>query len=327
MVEYVLVRKTTGKIKKWFFNIQSVLLALLLFLNFILIAWDPEIISDCFARFADAQDSISFTRILSGSYILLVLSLLITDLLKVVFSYKQLNKLPVNENIYLEKLVFEMCKKLNLKHKVKCYISNDNLSPFVWGIFRFKLILSKNILNMEQDKLKLIISHELIHIRDNDSAWLLISHLCKRILIFNPLIYSLNRKHSLSVEIAADELSVLSCKIKSEKLTESIIEIAAALVKRDSVLQLNISHGFRHLSERIKALSTIETKPKVSWKFYCSLITACSFSVGLVVNQTYAYSKALNLESFKSVKMCSQIYQEKIIENLIKAETSKNRCE
>lgn len=326
-LEHIFIKKSSGKDKKWFFNFQSAFLIFTLILSFLLIKANPEILSACFTKFAETSNSITITRFISGFYLLVLSTLLILDLSGIVVAFVQMKSLVSNKNENLRISIIKIANQLGLNKSIHCFISDKHTSPFVWGLKSSRLVVPKFILNSEQENLEAIISHELIHIRDRDSIWLLTSHLCKRILFFHPMVYILSNKHHLSVELAADELAVLNCGVRSKKLVESLIELASVKNIKTSLLQVNASRGYQHLKDRILAISTFDKHCKLDWKFSCSASLALIFSIGFAISQAQASGIKIHQSLLNSDVMCSQIQHEKIFETWLKIKPNLSRCE
>lgn len=87
------------------------------------------------------------------------------------------------------------------------YCSYKVSSPFVYGIFRPRIIVSASV--TDSSDLDLIILHEQRHIRRLDNLWRLIAFLTAAAHWFNPLVWVFLRLYLTDAEIACDE-SVLS---------------------------------------------------------------------------------------------------------------------
>ncbi|MBR4588466.1 MAG: M56 family metallopeptidase [Lachnospiraceae bacterium] len=92
-----------------------------------------------------------------------------------------------------------------LKRKVKCMWDDRNLSPYTYGLFRPKVILPLNLTELDEDKIRYIITHEMIHVRKMD-------YLKKTILItvavlywFDPLVWIMCRLANRDIEYDCDE--------------------------------------------------------------------------------------------------------------------------
>jgi beta-lactamase regulating signal transducer with metallopeptidase domain len=328
-VEYLFKKSISKRLAKWFFNFHSVVLILILSLCFFIIQTDPELSSACFTKFVEKSDSYTITRIISGAYLFTVGCLFLFDFSGIFLSLLQLKKYPKNTDGKLTKIVFKISSQIKLKEKIEIYTSDTYVSPFVWGLFRFKLVVPTQLVKtLDSEKLEAVLAHELMHIKDKDSFWLLLSHISKRIIFFHPFIHFIEKKHRLAVEMAADEMAITHCGIRAKKLLESLIELASGcVVQKSRPLQINASRGFYDLKQRVLSLGTHRERKNTNRLFlFISAISIIS-SVGFTISQARASTRILGTKNPEVGLMCSQTNHEKIIETWLKLGPSPNRSE
>lgn len=326
---HALIRKyITNEQSKWFFNFHSGLLITAVTLGSVaLLRIDPELTSACFSQFAKKTDSYNITRLLSGLYLSVILISFLYDVFKCLITFKKMKSLVEVKNGTAFEIFNELKKNLNIKSADSLFVSNSAQSPFVWGLFKYKLVVTKSILETDdKQKVKTILSHELMHIKGNDSLWILLSYLCRKILFFNPLIYLFFSKHRMATEMAADELAIQKCGVTPNTLLSSIIEIAEQCTKKqNTLLQSNASQGFHEIKERIQAVTNLQSK-KLNWVFPTFSALSLLSSIFIVVAQARASVGTPNIIGRNEI-MCSQIKHEKIIEIWLRIEPSPNKCE
>jgi beta-lactamase regulating signal transducer with metallopeptidase domain len=315
---------------KLFFNLHSALLLLSIgFVLIVLIHADPELESACFSHFAKHSSSINITRLLSGVYFFIVLAMLGFDFFKTLIAYRKiqsLKKVGPDGTAILTGLI----EKLKLKSTTSLYVSSETQSPFAWGLFNHRIVVTESLLKADcKEKLQAILSHEAIHVKDHDSIWILMSHLSKRILFFHPLAYLFSSKHHIVTEMTADELAIHKCGVQKSQLMTALIEIAEQCRERNGVLmQAHASRGFCELSARILAM-TDDRRQKMNWLFpFIATVSLASCCLVAVV-QARASIESSNKLNGASELVCSQVKHEKIIEVWlsIQALPIKNKCE
>ncbi len=216
--------------------------------------------------------------------------------------------------------------KLQISRPVRTYLCEYESSPFVFGFFRYCLYLPKHLfISGDDEKVEALIFHEIAHIKGNDSVWLVVTHLCKRILFFIPIIYLVDNKHHLAVELAADELAVLKGQVRSKKLIESLIEMASLKSYQQTVFQVNATKGYKYLKERIISVGSIKQRKRLDWKFSLSATLALLLSTWFAMAQVPTTEES-SANSYDGL-MCSQIQHEKIIETWLRIQSSPNKCE
>ncbi|MEN0060151.1 MAG: M56 family metallopeptidase, partial [Bdellovibrio sp.] len=185
------INNYVSKIKiKRFFHLHSGLLSGVLLLGVVLINMDSELASACFSRFAEQTNSLNITRLISAGYLTILTLLAVLDISKTFFAFRRLHLLQPVSDKEVTLLWRELLGKLGRKSFVPIYLQTGSGSPFVGGLLRYRLIVTEALMrDVQSEKFRAILAHEAVHIRDRDSLWLLLSHFCKRVLFFHPLVY------------------------------------------------------------------------------------------------------------------------------------------
>lgn len=99
-------------------------------------------------------------------------------------------------------------KKLNRLHKltgINIVITGENISPFASGLTKKTLVLPKSIFNeLSEKQIKLVLQHEITHLRKNDPMLIFIGQLMVSLTWFNPIIKSIYQQLSWSIESSCD---------------------------------------------------------------------------------------------------------------------------
>lgn len=93
-------------------------------------------------------------------------------------------------------------KALRINRKIPLLKSSILDSAYTLGTIRPVIILPSNCSDAEH---KIIILHELAHIKNHDTLFRFLCLICKGLYWFNPLTYLLNRLFSQTTELACDE--------------------------------------------------------------------------------------------------------------------------
>lgn len=78
--------------------------------------------------------------------------------------------------------------------------------PFAWGWLRPVIVLPKDALSWNHDHLRLVLEHELVHIRHRDWLGLQVAWLCCLLHWFNPLVWLVARRLRIESECVCDEI-------------------------------------------------------------------------------------------------------------------------
>jgi beta-lactamase regulating signal transducer with metallopeptidase domain/outer membrane biosynthesis protein TonB len=109
----------------------------------------------------------------------------------------------------LQALFDELCVEFELQGRVALKISNQILSPMTVGWLRpLVLVPASAWLGLRQDELRLILAHELAHIRRWDYLVNICQQVAVTILFYHPVVHWLSRVLSEEREMCCDELVV-----------------------------------------------------------------------------------------------------------------------
>lgn len=104
------------------------------------------------------------------------------------------------------------------KLSIPIWITKQNTSPFVTGIFRKTLVLSQTFLQIvDEGDLDYVIQHEMLHIKKRDTLVKILYLFARCLHWFNPLVYTMNKGFSMDLEMACDE-ALVETLTKDEKL-------------------------------------------------------------------------------------------------------------
>jgi len=77
-------------------------------------------------------------------------------------------------------------------------------SPFVFGIFKYTIVIPKNIDDMPQEQKQLLLKHELTHAKRRDPVAVFIYRLCVALFWFNPFLKGFERGFINAMELNCD---------------------------------------------------------------------------------------------------------------------------
>ena len=185
-----------------------------------------------------------------------------------------------SENVPEEllKIAEEQRKELNLRRKVELRVAKAELSPFTLGIFK-PIVVIPAIKDLE--KQKLLITHELYHIKRRDGLMKLIAMVSKTIYWFNPLSHKLYARLDLAMECSCDELVIKNMdKEKRKKYAFLIYDMAEFNLDYPAILTVSLSNDKEKLKERGE-LIVRNTKKTSKYAFFLSLglILVSSFPI------------------------------------------------
>ncbi len=124
------------------------------------------------------------------------------------------------------------CDHLKLDAEVHLLRSAEISVPVVWGIREPMLLLPSASAEWTTERLRVVILHELAHVKRWDSLTLLLTRAAVAVFWFHPLMWALERISRSECERACDDL-VLESGAKPSDYAEHLLSIARALPHTD----------------------------------------------------------------------------------------------
>ena len=234
--------------------------------------------------------------------------------LKTQIKVKSLLKQPIEGDILK---IFNKClHELNIKRKIKVYVTPFKVTPFTFGIFKPVIILP---CTFDKEEIYMILYHELNHIKMNDCFIRFITHIAISIYWFNPFVYFLNVYLEKASEFACDEAVIKNFNTEQcKKYGYCIINSALKNNKYYCYTSsLNSKSNKFFIKQRLEFIMNKKIKSFfISYIFYfCILFIALSTSfVYQSSDNTILTSKFPLLNYAKFIDQTGQIY----IQNTIK---------
>lgn len=292
---------------KWYMNFHFAILSVILTGGFVFVAVaDPELASRCFARFAKMEDSLSWTRILSGVWLGCTMLLLSLDALRTWTAFRRTRALKPCKDLQIQNLLRECASRLRAPTNIKLLLGPGHFSPFALGVNT--IVLPERMVDSSSESLRGVFCHELVHLRDRDGLWMLAELFCRRLLFFHPLMHILSREYAITVERAADEEAVRLGGVRPDSLLNTLLEIVESLVLEKPVaFKLGATRGYQEMKLRLESLMQMGERRGASTSLFLAL---AGFSLVTSVGISLAQAATRPNEN-----MCTQLNQEKIIES------------
>ena len=124
------------------------------------------------------------------------------------------------------------CDQLQLAKPVRLLRSADVSVPVVWGYFKPILLLPATSTEWTAERLRVVLLHELAHVKRGDGVTLLVTKAAVAIFWFHPMMWTLEAAARRECERACDDL-VLASGTKASDYAEHLLSIAKALPQFD----------------------------------------------------------------------------------------------
>ena len=121
---------------------------------------------------------------------------------------------------------------LRLGREVRLLRSSRISMPVVWGFLEPILLLPASSSEWSRERLRVVLMHELAHVRRHDGITLLITRAAVAVFWFHPLMWTLERLGRSECERACDDL-VLASGTRPSEYAEHLLSIARAIPHAD----------------------------------------------------------------------------------------------
>jgi len=125
-------------------------------------------------------------------------------------------------------LAIELGNELQLKRTVKLYVNDNATTPMTWGVFQPFIMLPKKAEDWSLERLKLVLIHEMAHVKRKDFITHIIAQLVSALLWFNPLVWVITKQLIFDREHACDD-HVLEKNTKASDYASHLLDIAKSL--------------------------------------------------------------------------------------------------
>ncbi len=244
-------------------------------------------------------------------------------LIKIIISILTYNNVSQNiktefKNGRLKNILGLAKKKANIEKEIRLVKQNFIETPAIYGVFKSKILLKEDILNMSDEEIELILMHELSHMKNGDVILNSLIQVLKIVYWFNPLIIHFLNILKKDIELSNDERVIDDIEeSKVNTYCKTLLKVSL-FSNRDSCVALGISGNAKDLEVRIKMIKEknhfLRNKTLIVITILVVIlsITACFATTGLK-------SKNYNSDSLLNTVVSSEISEKltTLIENEI----------
>ena len=173
---------------------------------------------------------------------------------------------------------------LRLAQEVRLLRSDSVTVPVIWGLFKPVLLLPASSIDWPIERVRVVLLHELAHVKRLDGVTLLVTKAAVAIFWFHPLMWTLERAARAECERACDDL-VLDSGTKPSDYAEHLLSIAKALPQVDPFRSVTLAMSRRSQLEG-RLLSILQ--PHVRRGNFSSTAVATMAVLALVVLVPFA---------------------------------------
>ncbi|MBU0753537.1 MAG: M56 family metallopeptidase, partial [Planctomycetes bacterium] len=179
---------------------------------------------------------------------------------------------PIRDPVFLAK-VRKTAGAINVKRVVPLFESSEIHTPMTCGFFRPKILLPANVRAWPEQKQRIVLLHELAHIRRKDCLTQLLGRLAAACHWFNPLAWWAQSRLRAEGEKACDDV-VIGSGLKPHDYASCLLEIAHAMRLNAKTHAAALAMVNRSLLEnRLRTILDTNRHPGVSsWRARLSAI-------------------------------------------------------
>lgn len=226
----------------------------------------------------------SFDILENWMFILWIFGFFVYAFISVLRMYSSVNiaKQEIEDgNFELKEILNECREKLKVKEEVKLVFSNEFGVPCIFGVLRPVIFIPESLGNMDENKLRMIILHELAHFKRNDIVVKIVILLYQWVYWFNPILILAFQKMKNDMEPACDYM-VLENIGKDERAEygRALLYVLEKLSVERYSISLGIAESKKELRRRIILIGRYKKKSKLAIinGILVMLLIGCSFA-------------------------------------------------
>ena len=171
----------------------------------------------------------------------------------------QRESVPLNDEA-LTACCRELCRRFGLRRTPCLLLAPHADGPLLVGVRRPAILLPPGLLaECSPGQVRLVLAHELAHLRRRDLLWNWLAVAAQTLLFFHPLVWMAGREWRLAQEMAADEAAVLLTDAAVADYGALLVRVAARrapAARPGSLLTVGVIDSPRTLKRRLVAMKT-----------------------------------------------------------------------
>ena len=215
----------------------------------------------------------------------------------------------------IEEIINKICREKKVKN-ISYAFSKSITTPMVVGIFKKRILLPENILELED--YEMILMHEIVHIKNKDIECKFILLLINSIYWFNPIIYKFIDQVEEVLELKCDEI-VLENQPQVYKIKYA--QVLLNQIEENRKLKYRFSLSFANKRRNImKRFSNIVDKNKKKNMIGISCITASA----IIISSAIIFSfPSINFASIQEEMFNNEIANDSVLqEDIVEEENT-----
>ncbi|MBN1555721.1 MAG: M56 family metallopeptidase [Phycisphaerae bacterium] len=200
-----------------------------------------------------------------------------------------------------------LCEELDIRSPVLMLQSKESFVPVTWGIWWPTVLLPREAKDWSRDRLRMVLLHELAHIKRGDCLVQLLVQLARAIYWFHPLVWWASKNLRIQRERACDDL-VLAGGIAGADYADQLLQIVRSYRsgKGTPLAAVAMARKSQFESRLLSVLDTARRRGGLSRTVAWSLLAvALAVAVPVAALQPVAKAKPNDGNAFVSEKTTS----------------------
>jgi beta-lactamase regulating signal transducer with metallopeptidase domain len=149
---------------------------------------------------------------------------------------------------------------LSLGRTIRLRIARGTIPPMTWGIFRHVVLLPASAAEWTQERRRLVLAHELAHVKRNDGILQMLLQAVCSLYWFNPLVWYAARKLRIERECACDD-RVLQLGADADDYADHLLQVARTINPGGGLSMATVAMAHRSQLET-RLLSILDTRTR-----------------------------------------------------------------
>lgn len=238
------------------------------------------------------KDPVQSVRLALGLWMMVSVILLLVSSVRMIRFHRLLKANSHVDDELTSGLSIEVAGQLGVRNAPKIIVTTANIAPFVWWMAGCSVIVvsSDAIQKLAATDLRLVITHEMAHIRRRDHWFRWLEWITLICLWWNPVMWWTRRQLRISEEMSCDQLVLEAAPLAVNQYANALLNMAELLVRpaiRPPVMASAINSG-GGLEKRLKMIMT--EKPQtvpVTLRRAIVAFAVCTFPLGFIHAQDF----------------------------------------
>jgi beta-lactamase regulating signal transducer with metallopeptidase domain len=184
-----------------------------------------------------------------------------------------------------EDILDDLKSVIQLKRPITLRISDQTIPPMTWGIFRPIILLPATAIEWPLNRRRLVLAHELAHVKRNDGILQLLLQAVCSLYWFNPVVWYAARRLRIERECACDD-QVLKIGADADDYADHLLQVARTLNPGSGLSLATVAMAHRsQLETRLLSILDNRTRRQTVSRLL-SLLVLCAVTAATLLIAT-----------------------------------------